>query len=324
MASNPELEEAFEKIKQGNASEETGNAWDASHCFREATDLLAHLAAASKQSDDEEQRKIIELYETQRAIYFQRAQNCFVEAVKEEQAHAKESAKRPVVTDEEAELRVTTFAALFSKPIDEIMKNKTTEKPMLQQQMSLEERLSSLNSSLPKGFKTSKERMNDINKGLSRLGLSIYSNSDRSSVETENKSEDEQVADIIAQAKDEVAMLGDADAKKSGIDADLEGSDDEDDSSESDSSLDLEDLGIGADFPRRKAMKKTIVKAQMQLAELLAWLDSVGEREAEKETKEILDESDDELDLQPGKKILRKARKNLQKASLDWPEPAAS
>jgi hypothetical protein len=86
-------------------------------------------------------------------------------------------------------------------------------------QSSLEDRLMQLNKSLPQGFKTSDERMRDINRGLNRLGLSFYSNADpapttsvTSSMQLSQstiKSESEQVDDLIAQAKDEATLMGD-------------------------------------------------------------------------------------------------------------------
>ena len=58
-------------------------------------------------------------------------------------------------------------------------------------------------------MKTSEERMDDLNKGLNRLGLSLYPQKqpfERFMKEEMPKDEDEQVEGIMAQARDEVAI----------------------------------------------------------------------------------------------------------------------
>ena len=129
------------------------------------------------------------------------------------------------LTDKEAQQRIHLFTGLFARDEDltALVHTNNTRKdedeeeepqvPVAQQQSSLEDRLLALNKSLPSGFKTSDERMRDINQGLNRLGLTLHSaidsrNNQFNTLHVPAKSETEQVEDIIAQAKDEVALWG--------------------------------------------------------------------------------------------------------------------
>ena len=58
------------------------------------------------------------------------------------------------------------FGCLFAKEPED-------PKTIHEQESSLEARLQELNASLPAAFKTEKERMRDLNRGLARLGLSL-------------------------------------------------------------------------------------------------------------------------------------------------------
>jgi hypothetical protein len=146
------------------------------------------------------------------------------------------------LSDVNAMDRLTLFARLFAREFvllqllqssspninsekkktnnDEDGNDATKNNNVQEQQSSLEERLLKLNQSLPSAFKTSEERMRDINRGLNRLGLSslVTTTTNTNSSSSSNKgrsfstmpmtikSELEQVEDIIAQARDEVAL----------------------------------------------------------------------------------------------------------------------
>ena len=223
MTSNGTVEQIFALIQQGNASEDAGDVWEASDAFCQAQESLQKLsdsAASAEEKDGAEKQaegdnKIALLYRQQSLEYLARAQKCFVKAL-ENEAQKKKSGQTESLSDEEALSRIDLFAHLFSKP--DVIKQQTEMANVQEQQSSLEDRFMQLNQSLPQGFKTSAERERDINRGLGRLGLSLYSNSDvgissklAASLD-KNKSEGEQVDDIIAQAKDEVALAGDGGA----------------------------------------------------------------------------------------------------------------
>jgi hypothetical protein len=207
------------------------------------------------------------------------------------------------------------------------------EELTMENQMSLEERLRNLNESLPSGFKTSEERMNDLNRGLNRLGLSMYEQKTPFSRFIEDsipKDEDDQVVEIMAQAKDEVhfenAMAQNSTTgmvKKSNEDDSISDVDDDSDS-DGDELLDDEQLAM-------KKVRKRVVKAQTKLAELVALIDEAEALRANEEKKEeeaaltVNDDSSDDISkpeseahFASAKKKLRAARKDLKKATQEW------
>jgi hypothetical protein len=160
--------------------------------------------------------KIVLLYKQQANEYRARARKCFVQALEKDS----DEDFAAMLSDEEAMSRIDLFAHLYSKPAMIVSSTRQQADANVQElQSSLEDRLMQLNKSLPQGFKTSDERMRDINRGLNRLGLSFYSNADpapttsvTSSMQLSQstiKSESEQVDDLIAQAKDEATLMGD-------------------------------------------------------------------------------------------------------------------
>jgi hypothetical protein len=74
-----------------------------------------------------------------------------------------------ILMEEDAVTRTCTFCSLFSQQIKNNMQDK--EKGITDQQSSKEEWLQEFNSTLPSGFKTSEERMSDINRELIRFPL---------------------------------------------------------------------------------------------------------------------------------------------------------
>jgi hypothetical protein len=81
-----------------------------------------------------------------------------------------------------------------------------------EQTLTLEERLASLNSSLPSKMKSERERMNDIQAGLDGLGVFMpssshnTSNNDNDLLDAMDVSEEEQMQQIMAMAKDEALL----------------------------------------------------------------------------------------------------------------------
>jgi hypothetical protein len=339
-----DLEEAFSLIQQGKDSVEVDAHWDAAEAFDKASETLQGLAEAEEtnvKTNEKETKKIVALYQSQSREYFHRARDSLLTAMKDENESdqvpvtegdtdagvAVGEVESPVyltLSDEEAEKRLRIFARLFSREIllsvgdativDATEVDGDDDKPVLQQQSSLEDRLMQLNASLPSGFKTSNERMQDINRGLNRLGMSLYSSADAKPALEIEKSEIDQVADIIQQAKDELAMQSavsdvstgmiDEDALLLMNDEDEEDDDDDSDNDDIKNEMDIEDV---------TAIREKVVEAQAKLAEIIALLD----------IDEAATDGAGHVTIQnqgPGKKALREARIFLQQAGQKWVE----
>ena len=211
----------------------------------------------------------------------------------------------------------------------------------------LEARLRALNQSLPTGFKSVDERMSDVNKGLGKLGVSsVYTQSHAPRIEDElSMTEDEQIDEILAQARDEVLMDkatsngGDDPIKTTAINNDGDsdssfGGDDSESENESE-----EDEILVNDQLAMKTIQKQVVKAQVKLAELLALVDQARSKRAKEEKDEDeevyknnnLDGEDSDEDsfrevqkhdvaflMMTGKKKLKSAQRNMKKALDEW------
>jgi len=328
-----DLDKAFEFIEEGNELEKSGDHWQAADRFGQAMKLLEKLADYSP-SDTQEQEKIAQLYQGKSREYRQTAREAFIQALTHEKERDSQSDDGATIVStvsmQEAEDRIKTFSLLFSKTVEDI-----GEKTSL-----LEERLMELNASLPSGFKTSKERMADINRGLGRLGLSLYSSSDHgSSTDIQPpQSEEDQVAQIIAQAKDEVryeakpSTTGDAgkhDAEASAGDTSSV-NDSTSDSDDSDDSVSLDDLVDEPVFKNRKVIRHKVVKAQVKLAELIALLNTEPEINLSDDIEEKGEENGNDEEGKPagfdvayGKATLTAARNYLDKALKDWPDDSS-
>ncbi|CAJ1942932.1 unnamed protein product [Cylindrotheca closterium] len=328
--SKEKLDQVFALIKDGKIIRET-DLWGAANKFREARTLLELLATEHPRSTDEE-KQIATLYERQAWEYLKESRQCLIEAMKaeKERDEMEESTTFLTLTDDESTARLNTFSSLFSRKLEA-----EPEELTMENQVSLEERLRNLNQSLPSGFKTSEERMSDLNKGLNRLGLSMYEQKTPFSRFIEDsipKDEDDQVAEIMAQAKDEVHFENvlaqnstTGMVKKSNDDdsiSDVE--DDSDSDSDGDELLSDEQLAM-------KKVRRRVVLAQMKLAELVALIDEAKGIQANEEKKEeeaaltVNDDSSEDIskpDLEAhfasAKKKLRAARKDLRKATEEW------
>jgi hypothetical protein len=323
-----DLDKAFELIKKGNAFEKSGNHWGAADSYGHAMMLLQQLADDTSGDDsDEEQVKIHRLYKTKSREYRKCARECLIKALTFEKEQDSQSDELPIaamVSDEEAGRRSNIFAMLYSKAVEEDVGDKTSK---------LEERLMELNASLPSGFKTDTERLKDINRGLNRLGLSLYSSSDHqpSSVLEPPASEEEQVEQIIAQAQDEVKYTKPEQGKDEPAGASAEASVDTSDSDDDDDAVDREDIDDEYILKNKKAIRRKVAKAQVKLTELIALLnsnpkevseddlDDTGKDEDDSE-KDDSGEKDAGFDVEYGRKTLTAARNYLNKALEEWSE----
>jgi len=219
------------------------------------------------------------------------------------------------------------------------------------QQLSLEARLESLNESLPSRFKSNTERMQEINQSLKALGVNTYSHADSEPEIHIPASTEEQVNDIIAQAQDEARV--EALNKRSMMPSNEEDDDivltDEDSTSleendEDDASNSIEDK---AKLLNKKLIRKSVINAQVKLAQLLAMIDGDSggteqnksrkngnkndtqnakkdrERNDDEEEGKLSDDDStitakDELELEQGRVLLLKAKKNLNNAVEAW------
>lgn len=357
------LEAAFQLIEHGNEFESNGDWWSAADSFGQAVSILKHLShelsdtvvgedTESTNAKIEEQIKISQLYGRQSGEYRIRARCCFIKALTSENdsdrkrketieendamqgASAVES--EPIcmtISEEEAQRRVRIFSSLYAKEIHEsIMKKQSKveedqKEDVTEKQDLLEERLKELNSTLPSGFKTSKERMADINRGLSRLGLSLYSQEETPSIEIP-ASEEEQVQQIMAQAKDEAAFeLKHEQNQPHGLTTSDRIEVDMQESSTDESSDDEQDFESDSEegIMRRKKTKaaRRVVRAQVKLAELMALLD-FGSKNKPEDSDDDGSKSQNSLDLEDGKKLLVEAKACLEKALREWTAPRSS
>jgi hypothetical protein len=300
-----DLEAIFAQIHHGNELLQHKEYWEATLEFSRAQKGLKALI--NHQTDE----KIRFLYSEQSNEYFDKARQTLIQALQEE-IKQDESAETPVrltLSDEQARERLLVFAGLFAKDDDVLLSSfvQTTK----EQEFSLHERLAQLNQSLPKGFQTSDQRMREINKGLNRLGFSLYSSNDEANNKRYEppKSTQEQVDEIIAQTRDEVAVTAsNGGSQHVPVETTSSAHDDDDDSfssngndeSEASSETELDPEVIDS-------IRDKVVEAQAHLAQLLALLQADAE-------------GDTEIEFQPqaGKHALQQARKLLNDSAREW------
>jgi hypothetical protein len=333
------IEKAFDWLHKAKDFSKQQESWKAADAYLQGRGILERLAEAQPQSTVEEQQ-IHDLYQQKAREYLHEARKCLIAAMTKEneadEQNNKASGDKPpyfkTMTNEEAEMRIKTFYSLFSKPMElpEESTEANNEKSTSDQQWSLEERLMELNSSLPKGFKTSDERMDDINRGLNRLGLSLYTQKEPFSRFKDEipKDDDEQVEDIIAQATEEAEfdkqhgpMVVSKGMKKSNESNNFDDLSSSDDDSDGDDDLDDEILAM-------KRIQKQSTKALLKLGEVVGALDDAKELKRKMEEEEGLhdDDSKSVIDneeaiktmLQETKLKLRKSQKALAKAMAEW------
>ena len=279
----------------------------------------------TKADELEGAQQIAKLYKSQAEEYWKQSRKCLLQAMEKELT---KTCDEPL-DDDQARARNSSFAALFSKPIEAPPK----EEPKAD---DIESRLRALNQSLPSNFKSVQERMSDVNRGLGKLGVSsVYTQPQSSYNHLEDqleKDEDEQIEEILAQAKDQVLM------DKMNQDAphtttSQKPVDDNDDSTigDSDSENSEDDLHLDNDQLGMKVIHKQVTKAQAKLMELLKFVEKAQTKRAKEEEDEIDYNSDDDDEYFPevqkhdvaflmmnGKKRLRSAQRNLKKALDEW------
>ena len=331
------VEEALDLISKGNQHEADNDFWQAAHCFGSAMSILFQLAVEITPKNEEEER-IAGLYQDQCREYLHRARRALIEALaKEDEADAAEVDGDPMfitLTNEEAKQRVQLFSTLFSKELELGLEDLELPKidVLTEQQSSLEARLNSLNNSLIPSLKTEEERLQDVNRGLRGLGVNVYSHADQPKADFDIPvSTEDQIANIIAQAKDE-ARLDAVDGKKAAVDVD-----DDDviltDDEESVSANDEAEIDLGQFLPQllnKKAIQKYVVNAQVKLAQLMTLLNAESvvptknSEDDESQDDNDADAKEDELadkialDLSQAHTLLLKANKNLSKAVSAW------
>lgn len=339
------MEEVFKLIEEGNKLENTNkDYWSASSKFCNAMTILFELAVAMEPTSEKEEQ-ISTLYQNQCKEYLHRARKALVAALKaeDETDRSGDEDTDPIfitITDEVAAERSALFGTLFSKQLDSQGVAEEEEEITLEQvqnkQVSLEDRLKSLNDSLPSVLKSDKERMKDIDKGLKGLGLNLTSHLDvpkPSIAELPVASPEDQMAEIISQAQDEVrtdALIG----KKDGIMDDDNVTLTDDEAEEGDIVLSDEEseIDLDNDIPKlrnKKAIRSYIANAQAKLAQLSALFDNEDKKanDVTEETQDVpQDEASDDgdedilvgVDLDFARMLLLKASKNISKAKESW------
>lgn len=335
--SDENLERAFRFIRDGNKQLESKVYWRGTDSYSQAQTILLRLAeeAAPNAAQGDVQAKIAALYHNQSAEYLHRARGALISALQEETTadqapgashNVANSETTPTLlsglSEEDCVYRMKLFGRLFAKEVED-------PKTIREQESSLEARLRQLNDSLPSAYKSEKERMRDLNCGLARLGLPLFHH-DSADAEQQRgrasgigdavpKSEAEQVDWIIAQAKDEVAIAGDASSAASMIngaaaadtltaggsmrDNTISDGDDDDDSVEfstgdGDASLTPEIC---------KGFHSKLVAAQVSLSELVALFDVDQDNDASIEFEQAR-----------GKKLLSDTRLLLRQVTEKW------
>ncbi len=327
------IDDALALLRQGKELEKEQKFWEATDMFLQGRQVLQSLAI-KQIIVAEDDKKIVSLYEEKAQEYLRHSRKTLLEAMTLEIGP---SAKREDfyenLTDEEAEFRIRIFYSLFAKKVE----TREAEKDLVAKQWSIEERLQELNASLPSGFKTDQERMDSVNQGLNRLGLSLYTQKRpfERFQDALPKSEEDQIEEIMAQAKDEVAFEHKlesglvATTTLTHVDNDFDDDDDDDeDNDESDSDKESrEDIQLDDDQLAIKRIRKRVVQVQTKLAELVALLDEAKAARDDKvkmiETPDVDSDSDIEkpsveMYLSSGKKKLESSRRHLNKAKKEW------
>lgn len=382
MGLSPTIETVFELLHDGKECEKQQSFWIAADKFGQASSMLTTLAQQEQQQQqqqqrsteeeegEEEEKQIATLYENQALEYLNKSRGCLIRAMQREKERDEEQGGgrdlHTSLTDDEAKTRTSTFSFLFSKALplrdgvddtnnnDKGVKggsNTTNSEEDNNNTLSLEERLRALNESLPSGFKTSEERMDDINRGLNRLGLSsLYTQQQQQKAPFARfeeiaipKDEDEQVEDIIAQAQDEVnfeknfaavTTTPSSNFKSSCIDPNSDDDDTDDDDDKEEVEEEEEDAFLDDDILAIKNIRKKVVKAQVKLAELVALLDEARSSKEQEEKDDLREEEGEDSDvgsdvernnggssleyLASGKKKLTGAKRDLGKALDAW------
>jgi hypothetical protein len=330
----PSIEDAFASIEQGVQYKKQKKPWEAAQAFAQAQRVLDDLAYAPSNKRKEDQTKIVQLYQQQAREYLDRSREVLLEALRNEMQadqQAQDTLKFQSLSQEEASARLQLFAHLFA-PNGIQTGTSTNDTKQFDLGSSIEQRLLSLNENLPHGFKTSEERMRNINRGLHRLGLSLYSAQDEPrpplfAVEKPQSTED-QINAIIAQAKDDVAVQKQSPHVLKTQSMETTSTDEVENLHDSDSA---EDASVSDQISAATPEDKLAVKAEKELS--LQAIQDIQEKVAEAQAKLAvlvamfdLDTNADaeiQFDAAGGKAALRRARALLLEASQLWKQDLA-
>jgi hypothetical protein len=337
LSTNERLEEVFSLIRMGNESKEQNHRWKAANIFWQASTILKQLGTAAGEGEqkqpkqgnghpkEEEQAKILRLYQQQSIEYRQRSRHVLIEEL---QDLTKNDTFVDITDNNDHEMtasqRLDVFARIFAGQPEnrvDVARTQDANDPKLieEQESSLENRLSQLNSSLPANLKSEAERVRDLNRGLRRLGLSGIDDAGGTGgqqfqrnwvndvlTHVHNKSESEQVEDIIAQVQDHVALNPN----------EYHSTDPEEDhvsmssaASLSSASQDVDDSNeVDAPPPETcREIHAALISAQVHLAELIALF------EVDEDGQAAI-----EFDASHGWNVLSTTRRLLQNSSRQW------
>jgi hypothetical protein len=347
------LDSILKLLEQGNSLYKSQDYWKAAECFENAQEKLRNLADQATHDSINETKenalKIAQLYLEQANEYFSKAQESVLQALQQDMGQDEKRVPNvneypfPLFdTDAQGRGRLHLLARLFASEqlLEEfalgygISKKPESAKPSTAD--SLEQRLALLNQNLPKNLLSNEQRMQQINKGLNRLGFSLYDNSHDAVDPVEiPKSYEEEVNSIINQAKEEVALLRTTEdvatdaihpplttllSTASHADCILDkDSVSESDEQSQDSDSDVQDNAVEPELTReqlesvRDKIRDKIAAASAQLAQLLVMLqpDEGGF-------------SDIEFDPASGKSALQQARRLLNESAKEWRQPSNS
>ena len=360
------VEATFALLEAAKKLESESRYWTATEKYIQAQKFLTLLAeeksseAAALDANSSEMQglqQITQLYRSKADEYWKQSRKCLIQAMEQEKKLDEQPPNlREVLDDDQARARNASFSTLFSKVMEppKAVESKPAPQPApVANAGDLESRLRALNSSLPSGFKTVDERMSDVQNGMAKLGMSsIYTQPKQSYTIFDDeleKSEDEQIEEIMAQAKDEVMVdkmnqesNGDG-AETRAVVASMRNKIEDDDCTfaDSDSGDSEGDELLDNDQLVMKIVLKKIVKSQEKISEFMAIVDKVRAKRAKEEAEEEEDvyknngldvDSDDEdsfRDVQKhdaaflqvkGKNKLKSAQRDLKKALAEWEE----
>ncbi|GAX23076.1 hypothetical protein FisN_15Hh023 [Fistulifera solaris] len=202
------MEEAFACIERGNQALDTTNYWQASHCYCRAFQHLHSLSVSSSVTPD-----IADLCQSQSLEYKQKARECFVQALQQQQEEQAEHI--PSNDDKVNRERLELFAHLYAdtKLLDQ---NTPASNTTTLDDLSL--RLQALHAfEIPN---QSKSKIEELNAGLRRLGLQPvtsledtrkqYASNEWLHVEP-NRTPDEQLDVLLRQVQEQVHIVGTTD-----------------------------------------------------------------------------------------------------------------
>ena len=327
-STNAVLDSVWTLLERGHEKLTSQEHWEAADCFCQAQELLRGLCDQAGSETSEDSLRIAQLYRNQANEYIAKARDCVIQALQILPDEQTETELLPPLLEanEEGRQRLHLLARLWASPelMQEYAATQDSSSQQFRSNVSLEQRLALLNQNLPKNLLSTEQRMQQVNKGLNRLGLSLYDHSSTQSTKVEvPMSEQDEVDAIIAQAKQEVALLQSTEqatpsviqpstmASSTLLPTSSSLSEDLDESSSKSSTLSQEEeeevVETEMTPDQVERIRDQVASAQAELAQLLVLLqpDEGGY-------------TDIDFDPAPGKHALRKARRLLADAAKEW------